>query len=95
MVKTAMTGERPTRSSNVISDSSLVNSDGNGGSENSIHHITVHKLNGNNYLKWCQSVMMYICGRGKDDYIIGPKTTPTKNDASYKTWFFENNKIMS
>ena len=95
MVKTAMTGERPTRSSNVISDSSLVNSDGNGGSENSIHHITVHKLNGNNYLKWCQSVMMYICGRGKDDYIIGPKTTPTKNDASYKTWFFENNMIMS
>ena len=52
MVKTTMTGECLARSSNVISNSSLVNSDGNGGSENSIHHITVHKLNGKNYLQW-------------------------------------------
>ena len=29
--------------------------------------------------------MMYICGRGKDDYITGVKIAPTKNDASYKT----------
>ena len=37
---------------------------------------------------------MYICGRGKDDddYITGANM---KNDASYKTWFSENNMIMS
>ena len=47
-----MIGERLARSSNVISDFSLVNSDGNGGFENSIHHITAHKLNGKNYFQW-------------------------------------------
>ena len=29
--------------------------------------------------------MMYIYGRGKDDYITSVKIAPTKNDASYKT----------
>ncbi|RVW98159.1 hypothetical protein CK203_031908 [Vitis vinifera] len=64
-----MTSKRPASSSNVIFDSSLVNFGGNGGFEKSVHHITVHKLNGKNYLQWSQLVMMYICGRGKDDYI--------------------------
>ena len=82
MVKIAMTSKRPASSSNVIFDSSLVNFGGNGGFEKSVHHITVHKLNGKNYLQWSQSVMMYICGRGKYDYITGVKTAPTKNDAS-------------
>ena len=84
MVKTAMTSEGPASSLKVISDSTVVNSGGNGGSENSVHH-KVHKLNGKNYLQWSQSVMMYICGRDKDDYITGVKTTQAKNDASYKT----------
>ena len=91
MVKTAMVGEHPTRSLEVISDSALVNFGSNGGFENFVHH----KLNGKNYLQWSQLVIMYICGRGKDDYITGLKTTLTKNDASYKTWFFENNMILS
>ena len=82
MVKIAMTSKRPASSSNVIFDSSLVNFGGNGGFEKPVHHITVHKLNGKNYLQWSQSVMMYICGRGKDDYITGVKTAPMKNDAS-------------
>ena len=70
---------------------------GNGGSENSVHHITIHKFNGKNYLRWSQLVMMYICGRGKDDddYITDAKIAPMKNDAFYKTWFSENNMIMS
>ena len=82
MVKTAMISEHPPSSSEVTSDYSLVNSKDNGDSKNFVHYIIIHKLNGKNYLKWSQSVMMYIRGRGKDDYIIGAKTTPTKNDAS-------------
>ena len=37
---------------------------------------------------------MYICGRGKDNYITSAKTALAKNDASYKTWFSKNNMIM-
>ena len=84
MVKTIITSERPTSSSDVIFNSSFVNSNANGGSKNSVHHI-VHKLNDKNYLQWSQSIMMHICGRGKEDYIIRVKTTSVKNDASYKT----------
>ena len=51
MVKPTMTGERLASSLDVISDSSLVNSSGNGGSKIFIHHITVHKLNDKNYLQ--------------------------------------------
>ena len=95
MVKTAMAGEHRIRSLEVISDSAIVNFGSNGSFENSVHHITVRKLNGKNYLQWSQLVIMYICGRGKDDYITGLKTALTKNDASYKTWFFKNNMILS
>ena len=86
-----MVGEHPTRFLEVISDSTLVNLGSNGGFENFVHY----KLNGKNYLQRSQLVIMYICGRDKDDYFTGLKTTLTKNDASYKTWFFENNMILS
>ena len=51
MVKTAMIGEHPVVSSDVIFDFYFVNFSGNDGSKNSAHHITVPKLNGKNYLQ--------------------------------------------
>lgn len=57
--------------------------------------ITSHKLNGHNYLQWPQSMMMYICGRGKDGYITGEVTTPQKSDSKFKTWKAENHMVMS
>ena len=47
-----------------------------GSSENSPLSITEHKLNGNNYLQWPQSVMMYICGKEKDEYMTGVIVPP-------------------
>ena len=46
--------------------------------------ITGHKLNGNNYLQWSHSVMMFICGKGKDDYLNGVATKPNKTNEKFK-----------
>lgn len=29
---------------------------------------------------WSQSVMMYICGKGKDEYLTGKTAIPQKTD---------------
>ena len=57
--------------------------------------ITGHKLNGNNYLQWSYSVMMFICGKGKDDYLNGVAAKPNKTDEKFKVWNAENNMVMS
>ncbi|RVW78196.1 hypothetical protein CK203_058451 [Vitis vinifera] len=51
--KGAKTGEKPATSSNP----SLT--------ENPAIQITTHKLNGENFLRWAQSVQFFISGRGK------------------------------
>ncbi|KAF7827249.1 Retrovirus-related Pol polyprotein from transposon TNT 1-94 [Senna tora] len=47
--------------------------------------ITGHKLNGQNYLQWRQSVFMFVCGKGKDDYLSSVAKAPSQQDASYKS----------
>ena len=64
-------------------------------SDTSLFSITGHKLNGNNYLQWSQSVMMFICGKGKEDYLTGAANQPKKEDSKYRVWKLENNKVMS
>jgi len=57
--------------------------------------VTNHKLNGLNYLQWSQSVMMFISGKGRDDYLTGAAVPPAKTDKQYKLWRSENNMVMS
>lgn len=45
--------------------------------------ITRHKLNGNNYLQWSHSLMMFICGKGKDDYLTSVAPKPKTDDPMY------------
>ncbi|RVW40091.1 Retrovirus-related Pol polyprotein from transposon RE1 [Vitis vinifera] len=47
-----------------------------GGSDSSPILITRHKLNGHNYLQWSQSVLLFICGKGKDEYLTGEAAMP-------------------
>ncbi|KAL5572693.1 hypothetical protein UlMin_022290 [Ulmus minor] len=63
--------------------------------ENSSPLITNHKLTGHNFLQWSQSVFMYICGRGKDEYLTGEVSIPTVTDPKYRTWKTENHMVMS
>ena len=57
-----------------------------GNSENTALLITSHKLNlnGQNFLQWSQSVRMFICGRGKEDCLIGEIPIPKNDDPGYK-----------
>ncbi|KAG6480118.1 hypothetical protein ZIOFF_063596 [Zingiber officinale] len=52
--------------------------------------ITTIKLNGDNFLRWSQSVKMYIRGRGMMGYLTGEKKTPLEKDPMYATWDAEN-----
>lgn len=38
--------------------------------------------------------MMFICGKGKDDYLTIATTPPQKQDPMFKTWRLENNMAM-
>ena len=73
-------------------------SNNNGGFDNPhLPHmpITIYKLNGHIYFQWSQSVSMFICGKGRDDYIIGVANCPAKEDSTYKQWKSENSMVMS
>lgn len=57
--------------------------------------ITSHKLNGNNFLQWSQSVKLFIRGRGKFGYLSGTTTKPAEEDEEFERWEAENSMIMS
>ena len=65
------------------------------GSDTSSLHITVHKLDGKNYLQWAQSMKIVICGRGKLGYITSELPTPNPTDLFYKTWLAENSIVLA
>jgi len=39
--------------------------------------------------------MMFICGKGRDDYLTGDIIIPEKNDPMFRTWKTENHMVMS
>ncbi|XP_073046876.1 uncharacterized protein [Primulina eburnea] len=57
--------------------------------------LTSHKLTDKNYLQWSQSMMMFISGRGRDDYLTGVAVQPSHSDPTFKAWRTENNLVMS
>ena len=56
--------------------------------------ITRHKLNSQNYLQLSQSIIMFVCGKEKDDYLTGVVEALHKEDPKFKTWKSEN-MVMS
>ena len=57
--------------------------------------ITSIRLNGDNFLRWSQSVRMYIRGRGKIGYLTGDKKEPATTDPAHATWDAENSMVMT
>ncbi|KAL6347351.1 hypothetical protein AAG906_016827 [Vitis piasezkii] len=82
-----------TNSSSSTSDIIISSSSSSHQMETSHLPITTHKPNGQNYLQWSQSILMFIRGKEKDDYIteLGTETTAS----TYKKWIAENNMVMS
>ena len=66
-----------------------------GGNDSSPILITGHKLNGHNYLQWSQSVLLFICGKGKDEYLTGEAAMPETTEPGFRKWKIENSMIMS
>lgn len=56
--------------------------------------ITIHKMNGQNFLQWSQSVKMYLQGRGCLGNLTGSVPTPQADDPSYAKWESKNTLIM-
>ncbi|RVX07328.1 Retrovirus-related Pol polyprotein from transposon RE1 [Vitis vinifera] len=58
-------------------------------------YLSGHKLNGHNYLQWSQSVLLFICGKGKDEYLTGEAVMPETTEPGFRKWKIENSMIMS
>lgn len=63
-------------------------------SESHSVQITTIRLNGVNFLRWSQSVRMYVRGRGKMGCLTGDTKAPKTNDPNYALWDAENSMIM-
>lgn len=57
--------------------------------------ITVHRLNGRNFLEWSQSIKLAIDGRGKLGYSTGETKQPADDDPGFKTWRSKNSLVMA
>ena len=64
-------------------------------SESHSVQITIIRLNGDNFLRWSQSVRMYIRGRGKMGYLTRETKAPVVDDPAYVTWDAENSMVMT
>ncbi|RVW18846.1 Retrovirus-related Pol polyprotein from transposon RE1 [Vitis vinifera] len=100
MAKTAMTGASKTSSSseatteNVQSETAM-NSSADFSTSHSSFQLTIHKLNGKNYLEWAQSVKLAIDGRGKLGHLNGEVSKPVADDPNLKTWRSENSLVIA
>ncbi|KZV18803.1 hypothetical protein F511_37198 [Dorcoceras hygrometricum] len=65
------------------------------GLEHSSVHITIHKLNGKNFLEWAQSIKLIIEGRGRLGYLTGDTREPEKGDPKWSSWKSENSMVMA
>lgn len=57
--------------------------------------ITSFRLNGSNFVRWSQSVQMYIRGRGKLGYLTGDQPQPDPSDPQHAVWDAENSMVMT
>ena len=57
--------------------------------------ISLVKLDGNNYLAWSRSCLLFIKARGMQDYITSVKVKPVATDPLFHQWDSENSLIIA
>ncbi|RVW86895.1 hypothetical protein CK203_036030 [Vitis vinifera] len=82
---------QPSLNNPIITDSSKTSPTT---SESHFVQITTIRLNGDNFLRWSQSVRMYIRGCEKMGYLTGEKKAPAVDDSNYAIWDAENSMIF-
>ncbi|RVW90212.1 Retrovirus-related Pol polyprotein from transposon RE1 [Vitis vinifera] len=92
MVKTTMTGYIHRKESDASPGNSQlqVPATNLGSTENLTLQITIHKLNGCNFLRWSQPVKLFIKGKGKLGYLTGANKATNPKNPAYQTWDSEN-----
>ena len=83
---------QPSPSNPIIIDSSKIS---HTTSESHFVQITTIHLNGDNFLRWSQSVRMYIKERGKMGYLTSEKKALVVDDLNYAIWDAENSMVMT
>ena len=63
--------------------------------QNSNLPLTVHQLNGQNYLQWTLLVKLGIDGRGKLSHLIGEVKELEKSNPSWKIWRSKNSLVIA
>ncbi|KAJ7961445.1 Retrovirus-related Pol polyprotein from transposon TNT 1-94 [Quillaja saponaria] len=57
--------------------------------------ISPVKFDGNNFLAWSRSCLLFIQARGLYGYVIGSKSKPANGDPLLESWISENSLVMS
>ncbi|KAJ7954402.1 Retrovirus-related Pol polyprotein from transposon TNT 1-94 [Quillaja saponaria] len=57
--------------------------------------ISPMKFDGNNFLAWSRSCLLFIQARGLYGYVIGSKSKPADGDPLLESWISENSLVMS
>ena len=57
--------------------------------------ITPHKLNGENYVQWSQSLLIHLAHKDKEGHINGDLPAPAQTEATYKSWKINDNLVKS
>ena len=79
----------------TIGINTFISSFPHGTSDNPSLHITTHKLNGLNFLRWSQFVKLLIRGKWKLGYLIGVTNAPKNDDSGFQTWDLKHSMIMA
>ena len=95
MTKYGMASGMQTSSEVTSASSGAVNTSPEMAVEISVHLITNHKFNGQNFVQWSHSVMLFISGKDKEEYLTGDAIQPEEKDLKFKTWKKENSMVMS
>ncbi|KAF6151074.1 hypothetical protein GIB67_042409 [Kingdonia uniflora] len=52
-------------------------------------------LDGLNYVRWAQSVKLFVGGRGKIGFLLGTEKEPVKSDPKYAKWFSDDSMVRT
>ncbi|XP_040941559.1 uncharacterized protein [Gossypium hirsutum] len=86
--------ETPSPTSEITSNSENF-SGSDAPSDSSGLTITCHRLNGNNFLEWSQSVKIFLLSRERLDYATGEIKKPAVIDAGFAKWMRGNGQVMT
>ncbi|KAF6138056.1 hypothetical protein GIB67_042961 [Kingdonia uniflora] len=56
--------------------------------------ITSQLLDGLNYVRWAQSVKLFVGGRGKIRFLLGTEKEVAESDPKYAKWFSDDSMVL-